>query len=347
MKKFGSLMVMMSIVLSLSACTKSTPVETNSVIPEASAVIPETNNVVPEDEEQNQYPLTITNYNYSKEKIPVTFEKIPEKVFCLYQNSIETMLALGLEDHILAAAKLDHPVKPEYAEAFSKINYISDFELTKEAVIMMQPDFILTWMSPFDEKKLGDVDFWHERSINTYMAPNSNSLEPNKTLENEYRYIMELGEIFDVEDRAQEIVNEVKSEVNRVTEATKGQEKRTAMIIEFGKDSMFTYGKTTLGGNMVTALGGELLEGAESTIGLEDLINLNPDVIYVVYMDGTEEGKELAAINKVLENDALASLTAVKNGSVYGMPLGNMYAAATRMIDGINIFAKGMYPELY
>ena len=76
--------------------------------------------------DSNHYPITITTYNYKKEPIELTFEKAPEKVVAVYQNSIETLLALGLEDKIVAAAGLDHDVKDEYKEAFSKINYLEE-----------------------------------------------------------------------------------------------------------------------------------------------------------------------------------------------------------------------------
>lgn len=337
MKKLSKVFAVIMLGVSLTACSsQNAPVEEKG--PEV---------ITPVEQENAAYPVTLTNYNYNKDKIPVTFEKVPEKVFCLYQNAIETMLALGLEDHIVAAAGLDHPVKPEYQEAFEKVNYLSDFELTKEAVVMLEPDFILTWMSPFDEKKLGDVDYWHERSIQTYMAPNSNSLEENKTLENEYQYILDIGKIFNVEERAGALVDQIKNEVERVTKATGGREAQRVMILEFMKDGIYVYGKNSLGGNMVTTLGGEVIEGASKTIGYEDLINLNPDIIYVVYMDETGEGKDQEVVDKVVGNEALASLKAVQNDKVYNMPLGEMYAAAVRSQDGVNRFAKGMYPELY
>lgn len=341
MKKLSKLFLGMMMVASLTACGSQTVNQE-----ETPAVIESAGNAAQEEAENTAYPVTIMNYNYSKEQIPVTFEKAPEKVFCLYQNSIEIMLALGLEDHIVAAAGLDHPVKAEYEEAFRKINYLSDFELTKETVLMLEPDFILTWMSPFNEKKLGDVDFWHERGIQTYMAPNSNSLEAKRTLENEYKYILEIGQIFNVEERAQALVDEIQNQVTKVTESTKDQAQESVMIMEFMDKGIYVYDSSTLGGDMVTSLGGLVVEGAESSIGLEDLINLNPDVIFVVYMDETGEGEGKDEVAKVMENPALASLKAVQEGRVYSMPLGEMYASAARTIDGVNRFAQGMYPGL-
>ena len=44
--------------------------------------------------------------------------------------------------------------------------------------------------------------------------------------------------------------------------------------------------------------------------------------------------------------EALQSLDAVKNGRVYPIMLSEMYASATRTQDGIETFAKGLYPDV-
>ena len=49
---------------------------------------------------KTEYPLTITTYDYDGNEIETTYEKAPEKVLAVYQGSIETMLALGLEDRL-------------------------------------------------------------------------------------------------------------------------------------------------------------------------------------------------------------------------------------------------------
>ncbi len=97
---------------------------------------------------------------------------------------------------------------------------------------------------------------------------------------------------------------------------------------------------------MVVQLGGILAEPEASTIGKEDLLGLDPDVIFVVYMARTETAEaEMRA--KLLEDPAFAELRAVKNQRVYTVMLGDMYASTVRSIDGIRALAAGMYPALY
>ncbi|WP_195236827.1 ABC transporter substrate-binding protein [Romboutsia sp. 1001285H_161024_C4] len=293
----------------------------------------------------SHYPVTITTHNYEKEPVEITFDKEPENVVAVYQNSIETMLALGLEDKIKLAAGLDHDVKDEYKEAFSKVNYSEQFTPDKETVLMEQPDFILSWYSIFDDKRLGDVDYWHKNNINTYMALNSGAAE-DRTVENEITDILNLGKIFNVEDKAEKIANEINTKIDEVSKSVKDQKEQTTLIIEYMDGKIYTYGAKSLGGDMVTRLGGKVLNPEGGNIGEEDLIKLNPDSIFVVYMNRGDEKAGQEEVNKILKNPALSSLKAVKNNRVNPIPLGDMYCSGIRTIDGINAFAKGLYPNL-
>lgn len=296
---------------------------------------------------QTEYPVTVTTYDYEGNEIETTYEKAPEKVICVYQGCIETMIALGLEDRVIASYGLDNPVKEEWEEGLSKMNYNEDvFSPDKETVLMMEPDLIFTWGSLFSDKKLGNQTEWIANGTNTYISTNTRRGGFPRTLENEYTDLLNIGRIFGVEDKAQALVDEMKNEIAGVLEQTAGQEAPRVAVIEFLGDQISNYSAKQLGGSMVEALGGTLANPDASEIGKEDLVELDPDVIFVVYMARTEN-VEAEMIAKVMEDPAFADLSAVKNGRVYSIMLGDMYASTVRSIDGIRTFAAGMYPELY
>ena len=331
LKKLTTLLLSVMLIVGLVSCGTSKQLSSN-----------ENSNVQSQENNDSHYPVTITTYNYLKEPVEITFDKAPERVVAIYQNSIETLLALGLEDKIVAAAGLDHDVKDEYKDAFSKVNYLEDFTPSKETIIMEKPDFILSWYSIFDDKRLGDIDYWNENGVNTYMSLNSGVVS-ERTIENEINDILNLGKIFNVEEKAQALVDEITSTVSEVSSKVSNEEKQSAMVIEFYDDEIYTYGSKTLAGDMVTKLGAELLNPEGGNIGAEYLIKLNPDCIFVSYMDRGNENVPVEEINKILENPAFASLSAVKNKRVYSIPLGDMYSSGIRTIDGINTFANGLY----
>lgn len=335
-KKVLGVLSALFLIMAMVGCSSNE--EGNKELDEKSSV------EVENKDSDSHYPVTVTTYNQAKEPVEVTFKEEPKKVIAVYQNSIETLLALGLEEKIVAASGLDHDVKDEFKDQFEKLNYYENVP-TKEEVIGLQPDFILSWYSLFNEKNLSDVDFWHERDINTYISRNSGVISPN-TLENEYDDILNMGKIFNVEDKAEELVNDMKVEIEKAKEFVKGKEKVKALIIEVEKDGVYrVYGEDSIGGDIASQIGADLVVKENNTIGNEEIIKLNPDVIFSVYY-GQEIGN-VEAVNSITKNPALSSVSALENNRVHPIMLSEVYSSGIRTLDGIESISKGLYPDLH
>jgi iron complex transport system substrate-binding protein len=337
-RKFVPVLLALAMMFTLVACSSPAPAPESASSASASATTTKA----------AHYPVTITTYNFAGDEVTTTYEQAPEKVLAVYQGSVETMIALGLEDHVIAAYGLDNKVKPEWQTALDKMNYDdSVFAPDRETVIALDPDMIFSWGSYFGEKKLGDVDYWINSGTNTYINTNTRPGTHPRTLENEYTDILNIGKIFDVEDQAKAIVDEMKSAVSAAKAKASGKEPQSVAIIEFG-EKIVNYGTSQLGGNMATALGAKLAIPDATSVGTEDLIAADPDAIFVVYMadrgDTPGEDVRQTQLDKVLKDPSLASLKAVQNGRVYPIMLGDMYAAAVRSIDGIDTLSQGIYP---
>lgn len=351
--------VTVSMAATFSACGKkddgnSSRKDPQSIVDENKGQSNVENNKTENVSKHTAYPLTITTYDGKGNEITTTYEKAPEKVLAVYQGSIETMLALGLENHLVATAGLDNEVPDNMKTAFSKVNYLDEFTPSVETVTMMEPDMILSWGSLFKEKTLGDASSWIDKGTNIYIntntRPNSENQKYPKTLENEYEDILNLGKIFDVQDKAEEMVNNIKEVISNTEKAVSSENKNVStLILESGKENFRNYGADTLAGDMVKSLGGTLAKEDGTDVGKEDLININPEVIFVVYMpyagDDAEKVKQ-EKLNKILEDESLKSLDAVKNNRVIPIMLSEMYASASRTHDGVVTFAKGLYPDI-
>lgn len=321
---------------------------------DVSVAEPEESAVSTENTKKTEYPVTITTYDNQGNEIETTYEKAPEKVVAVYQGCVETMLALGLEDHLVATAGLDNEVPDSMKAAFSGTNYLDEFTPTKETVTMLEPDMIFSWGSLFKDDNLGDVTNWIEKGCNTYYSsntrPSADGVTRARTIENEYTDILNIGKIFDVQDKAEAIVDEIKSIIDSTLEATANmEEKPTVMILEPLGGEITNYGAATLGGDMVTALGATLANPDASGVGKEDIIAANPDVIFVVYMPYAGDDPETVKndqLTAITGDEALQALDAVKNERVIPIMLSEMYASATRTKDGVKTLAKGLYPEL-
>lgn len=296
------------------------------------------------------YPATVTNYNYLGDEVSYTYAEAPQRVVAVYQGSIETMIALGLEDHVIASYGLDNEVKPEWQEGFAAMNYREDvFAPDKETVTLLEPDMILSWGSLFSEKNLGDVTGWNSKGVATYINTNTRGGGRPRTLENEYTDILNLGRIFDVEDRAEALVEEMRTAITATLTAVEGQDSPRVAVVEPIGGGMTNYGADSLAGDMVVQLGGTLVKPEGGEMSKEELVQANPDVIFVIYMAYSGDDPETVMaeqLGAITRDPALASLSAVAADRVKPVMLGDVYAAGPRTVDGIRTIAAGMYPDL-
>ena len=221
MKKTISLLLALGLALALAAC--------GGTAPGSAPQSPSDSSQVPGTSAGSHYPVTITNYDYAGNPVEYTYRKAPERVICVYQGCIETMIALGLEDHVLASYGLDNEVKDEWKDGFGRMNYDSSvFAPDKETVTLLEPDMIFSWDSYFGEKKLGDVYEWNRKGVATYISANSGAAKI-RTLENEYNDILNIGRIFDAEEKAKELVDKMKQQVEDTLAAAKGQDRKSVV----------------------------------------------------------------------------------------------------------------------
>jgi len=361
--RIGAVLLTASMIISLTACGFSSETRKNaasikaenapsSSISESSASSSYVSSA--SSLSTSAYPLQISTYGSDGQPLTTTYTKAPEKVLAIYQGSIETMLTLGLSDHLIATAGLDNSIPDNLKADFSKVKYLDEFTPSLETVTMLQPDMILSWGSLFQEKTLGNSGDWIKRGVNIYInsntRPATGDTKHPRTLDNEYTDILNLGKIFQVQPKAESIVNDMKNTIISVTAQTSDIKSRPSVLILESTDQSFTnYGADTLGGDMVTALGGKLLNSDSAELGKEDVVAANPDVIFVVYMpysgDDAEKVKQ-EKLDVILKDKAYASINAVKNNRIVPIKLSEMYASATRTKDGIVTFAKGLYPDI-
>lgn len=291
------------------------------------------------------YPVEVKNYNHQKQEITLKFNKAPEKIVAVYQSPIETLLALGLGDRIVLAAGLDDPVLPEYEAEFKKIKKYQQDAPSKEEVLGLNPDFITSWYSFFGDKKLGEVNFWIDRGINTYMQVNS-GVAANDSLQNEYDDIINMGKIFKVENKAQAIVDNMKNEIEKAKKFVEGKKPVTVLILEVEKEGQYRiYGENSIGGEIASKVGANIVIKEKGKVGKEDILKANPDVIFTIYYEGGITKDD--AVNVLLNDPGLQNLNAVKNKKVYPMVLSEVYATGVRTLNGIKTITRGLYPELY
>ncbi len=291
--------------------------------------------------------VIVENYNTQGNLTNEVFYHAPQRVVTFWQNSVETLLALGLRDRIVAAVGVPYPdcIKEEYRADYEAIPIKQMQPLDTENILMLRPDFILGWASTFTQRYIRTTEFWNSRNVNTYIAPTSMRSQKQKTIEDEYKYILDMGNIFGREEKAHAIVANMKDEINYIQNNTAGREKPHAIIIEKQKDILKVYGKYTLAGNILERVNGRLIDTGVS-INYEQLIEQNPDVIFLIVCEEDYVNAKSIA-QQLYDNNALQDISAIKNHRIYTIPLFMVYSSAVRTYDGIKKMAEGLYPDLY
>lgn len=293
--------------------------------------------------------VTITTYNSNHELETETFDKAPSRVIAIWQGPIETLLALGLGDRIVAATGVPSPefLRAELRGDYEKIPYRSFDSLTKESALVMEPDFIITsWESAFSEKQLGTTSFWHQRKVKTYIGEIPVSMAGNRTLEHEYKVILDLGKIFRVEKRAEKIVNGMKSRMEDLQEqANAKQEKPSVMIVQYMGNKLVNWGDEYLQADMVRKLGGRLLLHTKGQITEEEILYQQPDVIFLMINEWDYAHKE-NILNAFMNNPSLNSLPCIQQQRVYLLPLYEGQYSGVRTAEGLEHVAKGLYHDI-
>ena len=342
-KKYFNLLLTLFLALLLSACSTQKPTnesDTSDTTVTSEALSSEIQSSEVAENTSDYYPLTIQTYRHSKEPIELVFEKMPERVYAVNPSSVENMIALGLEDKIVKVSLGSRDRLTDAGKAlYDKLGGQKE-TLSKEEILNNNIDFIIGWYSTFDDKSLGEVDYWHEKGIKTYIALNSSIKKPApNTLEDEYEDIRNLGKIFNVEDRAEALIAEMDKKIASAQEKVKEKGKTRVIVLEVEKENQLRlYGPETI-------VGADLLTN-EQTITAEELINLNPDVIFSVYFGPDTDLTEESCVQKLMDNPALKSISAIQNQRVYPITLSYTYATGARTLEAINYISDILYPEL-
>ena len=348
-KKYFNLLLTLLLALLLSACSTQKPTnesDTSDTTATSEALNSEIQSSEVAQNTSDHYPVTIQTYRHSKEPIELVFEKMPERVYAVNPSSVENMIALGLEDKIVKVSLGSRDRLTDAGKAlYDKLG--GQKETLSKEVLNNNIDFIIGWYSTFDDKSLGEVDYWHEKGIKTYIALNSSIKKPApNTLEDEYEDIRNLGKIFNVEDRAEALIAEMDKKIASAQEKVKEKGKTRVIILEVEKENQLRlYGPETIGGIIAEKVGADLLTN-EQTITAEELINLNPDVIFSVYFGPDTDLTEESCVQKLMDNPALKSISAIQNQKVYPITLSYTYATGARTLEAINYISDILYPEL-
>ncbi|GLI57239.1 hemin receptor [Propionigenium maris DSM 9537] len=255
-------------------------------------------------------PVTV-DFNVGGKRYEVTFEEAPKRAVTTSHFMTEMLLSLGLEDSMVGTSWADNEILPDLKEAYDRVPVLSERYPSKEVLYSVEPDFISGWHSSLDPKRLAGVEELMGNGINPYII---SSLEGGATIERVYEDYMTLGRIFDIEERSQAVVADLKEAVDKA-ERTRGSRDRVRVFAyDSGREAPLVVAGGGLGNDIITKAGGENifadLKGNYATASWESILDGDPEVILIVDY-GSEAYEE--KIDFLRKNEFTRELEAVKN----------------------------------
>lgn len=288
--------------------------------------------------------LDVDNY-FVKGENTQRFPEAPRRILVVGENETETLLELGAEKNILLAAAQNsraYAMKEENRQKFARLPKCSSAYLNMEYVTQLDPDLIVAQQCVIIRSRLNNTAYWNERGVRTLIPLNTNT--PSKhirpeTVATEMQFLRDLGKALRLEANAEKIISSTYRTIAEVNEKTRTMARPRVMVVEF-LSAFICYDRTKLVGNMLELIGGQVSE-TPPVIGFENIIQENPDILFVV-CSHADYG---ACIEKIWQNKALQKLPCVKNKRVYSVPLRYTYGTQCRTEDGIKFLAERLYPE--
>lgn len=306
-----------------------------------------------------QYPLTLENCRES-----VTFNAPPKRVVAIGQTQTEILYALGLGDRVVGTAVWFSPVAKPYEAVNAKVKRLADNDPSFEAVLAQEPDLV-TAMFEWHVGPNGIVgkrDQFAKVKVPTYVSPTDCVGKDNTgagdgvrtqmfTMELVYRNIREFGQIFDVADRAEKLIAELKAREDKAVEAVANLKAREVPVVVWFssrdiKGDGFMAGKNGVPAYILSKLGARNIITTNEEwplVGWESIAGANPAVIVTVRMDRRRfPADDIEKKLEFLKTDPVASkLDAVRNNRVVIMDVGATRAGLDT-VDGIETLAKAI-----
>ena len=251
----------------------------------------------------------------------VTFDAAPQAAVSNDVNLTEMMLVLGLTDHMVGYTGISgwNKLDAGMTEGVAELPELSEQYPSKEVLIGAGADFYFAGWN-YGMRVGGEVtpDTLAPFGIQVYELTEScihiGPKEP-AAMEDMYNDLRNLGAIFGVADRAEELVAGYQAELDAfLADLPPLETAPRVFVYDSGEDAPFTAGRYAMPNAMIEAAGGvnimEDFDKSWGTVGWEAVVARNPEVIVIVnYGEVTAEQKR----DFMRANPAFADIDAVKN----------------------------------
>ena len=263
--------------------------------------------------------------------VEVTFDEVPETIISLQPSNTEILFELGVGEQIIGATEFD-----TYPEAAQEIERVSTSTvINAERIVELDPDVVIAYTIG-DETQITQLE---DAGLKVFVIASA------ATFDDVYSDIIQLSEVMGVEDKGDEVVADIKAQIETVQEKTADIDAKKKAYYEVSPaPDLWTTGSSTFQQEIMDHANVEnIFADQKSWISVteEDVITRNPEIIITpaTYMEN--------AVEEILGRTGWDKIQAVTDKAVYLVDGDIMSRPGPRIGEAVEIMAQSVYPELF
>lgn len=286
---------------------------------------------------------------------PLTFDATPERIVVHDINMTEMAFALGLQDRMVGVTGITgwYKTTDSFDEQRGDIPELAPQYPTVENLVAVSPDmFFAGWyygMRPGGEVTPDTLaPFGIQTLVLSESCVHQHEDRPEASMDLLFGDMLRLGQIMDVEDRAEELVAGWRAQLAELETLTAGVERPRVFLLDGPADAPFTSGRYAIVDAMISAAGGaSVTHDMDTSWGRsswEAVAAANPE--FLVLLDYAE-GQRAADTFAFLQDHPVMQFTdAVRNERWVGLAYEELTPGPAN-IDAIETMARAMHPDLF
>ncbi len=278
----------------------------------------------------------------------VTVDRPPTRVVGYYQQTVELLLALGLQKSIVGTVYPDNPPLPQYEAAYKAIPQISARDASFEQILSYTPDFVYGgYRSAFDDAAGRSRKAFSDAGITTYLNPESCTSAP-VTMNDVFAEVRTIAGFFGVIDRADQVVADMKSSLAQAAQRLTGVTPLKVFVYDSGDATATTAGGKGIGNQIIDLAGGRNVFADVTTsfpdVSWEQVVQRSPDVIVIYDYFGTPSVDSKKAYLR--SRPELAGVPAIRDSRFAVLSLQDA-VLGVRAPYAVTDLAKQLHPERF
>jgi iron complex transport system substrate-binding protein len=254
----------------------------------------------------------------------IIIDEKPERIISLIPSNTEIAYALELGNSIIAVTDND-----SYPADVKNKEVIGGFQLNFEKIIALKPDLVLA------HGLNGDLEQLRSAGITVLVVNNFES-----SFHDVFDSISLIATATGTVEKGNEIINEMTGKIDEIKKKSTLISNKKRVWIEIDP-LLYTTGQGTFLQEMLNIINAENIAGNAQgwpQFSEEVVIDNNPDVIIATYEN---------AVDKITSRKAWSEINAIKSGATYEVNGDLVSRGGPRLIKGVEMLAKLIYPTIY